>query len=738
MGEHSVNPIPVMQRFLLALILVAASSVAFAPDAFGQSGEDLFQQALRTERLSGNMEAAIALYEQIVEEHGDDRELSANALLQLARAYEALGRTEARRAYGRLLNDYPDYPQVVVEARAGYERTREPVAEAATKQEPLSRTAVQVPEWFNRWDSSVSPSGRYLVGASWRSAQSPGVGLLDIQTGEEHVFPLQIEPEVEGWNPRMSPDESRIVLSWLLSQWSTDLVLVDVESGEYELIFDSSRYYREERGIDVEDASVRPHQWSADGNRILLNTAFRARGQNRSEGGEELGIFDLTSGTFQVFAAGEQTNGYAWEKMCWSADERYVFADFWEMGDLQSPSLDERLNEYIRRFDTQTGEAIDWRRQEGADFSLASCDWTREEVVYVATGVASRLLRSASFTDIDFRDDPVLSRLHEDDRMALGNAQGDLVSWRESFATTFVAQVDLSTGTLTGPSKRIAQNFRPATWSPEGDELLLHRGTGVTIWSEDGETRTIKGMPSGRSAYWLADGNVYYYEPARNAAEDWTQNFDVHVLNRATGEATLVLSAEHANEMGVRFRLAREHGIANVWNSERQCLQRLDLESRELSDWACFEPGYFKVANSFQLGPTLLNEAPEGSRNYVFRAPRADGLLDIGVLNTEEDAPRVVTIDPRNENGQELEYRARPLPDGRLLLYTQGDGEIIESLDLDTGERTPMFGELLNQMSVRHLNVHPQGNQVAVVGYPKGAESEAGTVTVIHSVLGDR
>ncbi|MFT5142565.1 MAG: tetratricopeptide (TPR) repeat protein [Rhodothermales bacterium] len=96
-----------MRRFSLALTLLPVTTLTalLSPDALAQTGEDLLQQAVRTERLSGNLDAAIALYEQIVEQYAGDRDLSSQALLQLARAYESLGRTEARKAYGPLLND---------------------------------------------------------------------------------------------------------------------------------------------------------------------------------------------------------------------------------------------------------------------------------------------------------------------------------------------------------------------------------------------------------------------------------------------------------------------------------------------------------------------------------------------------------------------------------------------------------------------------------------------------------
>ena len=56
--RHSCRILTVLSLFLLSL----------TPGASGQTrAEDLYQQALRMERVSGDLEGAIRLYQQVVE-----------------------------------------------------------------------------------------------------------------------------------------------------------------------------------------------------------------------------------------------------------------------------------------------------------------------------------------------------------------------------------------------------------------------------------------------------------------------------------------------------------------------------------------------------------------------------------------------------------------------------------------------------------------------------------------------
>ena len=91
-------------RFVLAVLLLAFPT---AP-AHAQSGHDLFQQALVSERSDAELTGAIALYQRIADEYAADHQLAARALLRLGGLYETIGSPEAARVYRRILSDYPE------------------------------------------------------------------------------------------------------------------------------------------------------------------------------------------------------------------------------------------------------------------------------------------------------------------------------------------------------------------------------------------------------------------------------------------------------------------------------------------------------------------------------------------------------------------------------------------------------------------------------------------------------
>src|SRR5215467_7395118 len=98
---------------LVVMVVLGTPSIARP-----QSGADRFQQALKKERVDGDLIGAIALYQQILKEQAADRSLSAKVLLQLGSAYEKQGNADAKAAYQRIVRDYADQTEVASAARA--------------------------------------------------------------------------------------------------------------------------------------------------------------------------------------------------------------------------------------------------------------------------------------------------------------------------------------------------------------------------------------------------------------------------------------------------------------------------------------------------------------------------------------------------------------------------------------------------------------------------------------------
>ena len=142
---------------LFALVFLGGQS------ALARSGYDLFQKGLVQERTEGDLDEAIRLYKQIVEDFKDDRALVAKALVQMGGCYEKLGQAEARKAYERVIQEYADQPEPVQTARRHLEQLNAG-APGAKANGPTYRLAFdeKITGMPLRW-SDFSPSGDRIV-----------------------------------------------------------------------------------------------------------------------------------------------------------------------------------------------------------------------------------------------------------------------------------------------------------------------------------------------------------------------------------------------------------------------------------------------------------------------------------------------------------------------------------------------------------------------------------------------
>jgi len=171
-----------MRRWSACIVAAAAFSSA----ASAQNASDLFQRALMAERTAGRLDSAIALYQRVVRQAGTDRALAARALLSLGRAYETLGRAEARAAYERLLREFGDQRELATQARARIAaldpsgaRGRAPRANT----EAMIRRVSRDPHDFTT--GTVSPDGEHF---SYTDAQTGDLAVHDLSTGTNRLL----------------------------------------------------------------------------------------------------------------------------------------------------------------------------------------------------------------------------------------------------------------------------------------------------------------------------------------------------------------------------------------------------------------------------------------------------------------------------------------------------------------------------------------------------------------------
>jgi Tol biopolymer transport system component len=134
----------------------------------GQSGpaaaRTLYQQALHEEDATGNLKAAIALYQRVLAAK-PDRTLAAQALIHMAECYRKLGDPQSRTIYRQVLRDYADQKDAAAVAQSrleAVEHARQTTTMVWAPGNPNSPN-------FATTEGLVSPDGRYLSFTNWET-----------------------------------------------------------------------------------------------------------------------------------------------------------------------------------------------------------------------------------------------------------------------------------------------------------------------------------------------------------------------------------------------------------------------------------------------------------------------------------------------------------------------------------------------------------------------------------------
>jgi Tol biopolymer transport system component len=209
-----------------------------------QDAEVLLQQAMHAEQVDGDLDQAISLYRQLVEQHGNERPVAAQALLRLGLCYERLGREEATNAYERLLAEYGDQSEMVTEARARLAVLRGNVT-VATSDGPVARRLL---ESDGCTVSYLRPSPDGTRVAYSNSCIPLAVFVRDLASGEV----VQHTHQGEHFGIAWSADGNRVASAELGSH--SQLKLIDLRTGNIE------------EPAFMTGVKFIPDDWSPDGN----------------------------------------------------------------------------------------------------------------------------------------------------------------------------------------------------------------------------------------------------------------------------------------------------------------------------------------------------------------------------------------------------------------------------------------------------------------------------------------
>jgi Tol biopolymer transport system component len=231
----------------VALAIVVGCAVTMRAQ---QSPKELFERARLAEESSRNLDRAIEMYQQVVQQAPSDRALAAAAQLRIALVRERQGRPDADAAYRRVLRDFPDQQEVASAARA-----RLASAEAAAR--PLQATQHLLFQQTQMSMHDMTPDGRLMVGVTGNQPTGFSIVLRDTVTGQQQVL---VRDSRMSPGSSMSDDGRWVVYSWWEEKTGAEVRLIATQAGSSPTTLLTG----------VQQARVNVVDWAPDGRSVLV------------------------------------------------------------------------------------------------------------------------------------------------------------------------------------------------------------------------------------------------------------------------------------------------------------------------------------------------------------------------------------------------------------------------------------------------------------------------------------
>jgi Tol biopolymer transport system component len=293
------------RMFLLAGALVF---LFFGQSSFAQqTAEDMFEAALLKKEAAGDLNGAIQLFQKILKEFPQNRDVCARALLQVGMCYEKLGNEEAQKAYQRIIHDYADQPKAVADARARLASLtlagKSPGA-ALEGRTGFTFRKIDFPEVGYSHQARFSPDGKKMLYVGFQEKEPQyNLRVLDFASGKSLTL-------VEGFNADAAT---------LLFDWSPDGKKVVYVAGRGELRLIGSDGGKSEPlwATPEKETSVRPLDWSGQNHSLLISLI------NQTENSVRLAMLPERGGAPRMVVSG-RTDDLGYDSAHFSPDGKFI------------------------------------------------------------------------------------------------------------------------------------------------------------------------------------------------------------------------------------------------------------------------------------------------------------------------------------------------------------------------------------------------------------------------------
>ena len=668
-----------MLKTFTAFVLLTMTIMAGMEVLSAQSGYDLFQKALATERADGDLRGAIQLYERVVKEFAGDRALVARALVRMAECHLKLGNVEARGIYERVVREFADQTDEVTEASARLRALG--AAGGRSDPAPVTRRV-----WAPDFDfvGAPSPGGRYLTFVDWTTGD---LSLRDVMAGTDRRvtskdsqtgYALALESTI-------SPDGQQVAYAWFgpdanapantandPQTWLWSLRVIRTDGRDVRVLYAS-------REIE----SFQPTAWSADGRQILVLLAHM-------DGSHRLATVAAATGTLRVIKSLDWRQP---ERASFSPDGRSIVYDF--------PPAEDSPNRDVFLLDVDGTRETVLAKHPSNDVALGWIPGTNL-ILFASDRTTTMDAWTIAVENGTPRGEPQLVKrgIGRIEPLGFSNKGALYYGVPTGMEDVFVARIDPQTGAFMSPSRATERSVganRGPVWSPDGRLLAFASGVRRSLGggTPDFDSLIIRTMdtaderpvvPQVRKLFglprWSADGRSLIAH-----AYDRKGREGVYTIDLGSGEAAAVVHdsrydpAWSADGATIFYRLNQRSVMAHRLDGTETELYRgsvrggmsLSPDGQYLA-FRSLEPGSkistIKVLATAGGEPRVIGEWPAGaemrfaweadSRHVRVAAGDSQSRVSIG-----GGAPQVL---PGIAGIQEMAFS----PDGKYVAFTAG------------------------------------------------------------------
>ncbi|MEE9502964.1 MAG: tetratricopeptide repeat protein [Candidatus Aminicenantaceae bacterium] len=468
----------------LKRMLVLSALFTFLFASFGlQNSSDhkvLFEKAKYTMETKGDLNAAIKLFEEIVQKYPNERVYAAKSQLYIGFCYEKLGLQQAQAAFQKVVENYPDQTEAVVVAREKLiTLTR---LHTLTYKGDGRFQIRRICEVSSGWKGgSISPLGGFFAFAD-RMNSYGDVAVYDLSSGKIRRLTNDATETEGAYECVISSDGKRIAYGWLNnSDGSEGLRVIKMDGSKPSIL------YRDTNGIPMA-----PADWSTEGKEILVYH-------------NGIAMVSANDGSIRILKKGNPKYKFLNGRMRISPDGRYIAYDWPPEGDSSNRSI------FILAADgSYDAPLID---KSSNDFLL---DWCPDGKSLLFRSDRTGSWDAWRIRVKDGRVDGTAELVKKDlgSIDPLGFTRNGSFYFMSSLGgmDIYTARIDMSTGKIIeGPEKSVERGVGKnvsASWSPDGKNLAYIAAGSIHIRSENtGEEKEISPQPGFYGIEWFPDGS---------------------------------------------------------------------------------------------------------------------------------------------------------------------------------------------------------------------------------------